>query len=287
MENINENIRKNGERVWISWRNKGIRDSKGNIIGNLAIGQDITEQRRAEETLRERSVQLEAANKELEAFTYTVSHDLRAPLRAIDGFTKMLVQSAYDKIDQEEKRKFDVIRANAQKMDQLIEDFLAFSHIGHQDISFSGINMGNLINQVWEEWRVTNAERRMELKTGDLPQAFGDSGLIKQVLSNLMSNAIKFTRSQELALIEIGGKIDGHVNLYYVKDNGVGFNMRYYDKLFGVFQRLHNERDFEGTGVGLAIVQRIIQRHGGRLWAEGKEGEGAVFYFTLPNRKYL
>jgi light-regulated signal transduction histidine kinase (bacteriophytochrome) len=233
--------------------------------------------------VQERTSQLEAANKELESFTYTVSHDLRAPLRAIDGFSKMLLRDVNNKLDDEEKRKFDVIRESAQRMSRLIDDLLDFSRLGRQEMSFSVFNMSTLVNQSWEECRIINAGRRMELKIGDLPQGLGDSGLIKQVLSNLISNAVKFTRSREKSLIEIGGKIDGQESLYYVKDNGVGFDMKYYDKLFGVFQRLHNDKDYEGTGVGLAIVQQIIHRHGGRVWAEGKVGEGAVFYFTLPS----
>jgi signal transduction histidine kinase len=248
----------------------------------ITTGVDITKIKKAQNLAEQQQDRLETANKELESFAYTVSHDLRAPLRAIDGFTRMLTRDVQGKLDQEENRKFEIIRENARKMGRLIDELLAFSRIGRQYLSLSPFGMRRLVEQVWEECRIINDGRLMELKVGDLPQAFGDSGLVKQVLSNLISNAVKFTRSRENALIEIGGRTNGHENIYFVRDNGAGFDMQYYDKLFGVFQRLHHEKDFEGTGVGLAIVQRIIHRHGGRVWAEGKVGEGAVFYFTLP-----
>ncbi len=250
--------------------------------GRLWHHQDITARKRTEELLSKRTLELEAANKELESFAYTVSHDLRAPLRAIDGFAKMLSRGIKGKLDNEEIRKFDVIQENAQKMGKLIDELLAFSRLDRQELSFSVFSMADLVKQVWKECIGINTGRTKALKISELPQANGDSGLMKQVLSNLIGNAVKFTRSREKALIEIGGRMDGHEIIYFVRDNGVGFDMRYYDKLFGVFQRLHHDDDFEGTGVGLAIVQRIIHRHGGRVWAEGTVGEGAAFYFTLP-----
>jgi PAS domain S-box-containing protein len=243
---------------------------------------DITERKRMEEEVKQRTSELEEANKELESFAYTVSHDLRAPLRAIDGFTRMLVRDAYDKLSDEEKRRFDVIRNNAQKMGRLIDDLLSFSRLGRQAISSSAIDMGDLVTQVWEECRVSDPGRRMELKIGDLPPAFADPGFVRQVLTNLISNAVKFTRHTVEAVIEVGAREEAGESVYFVKDNGAGFDMRYYDKLFGVFQRLHSGEEYEGTGVGLALVQRIIHRHGGRVWAEGKEGEGAAFFFSLP-----
>jgi light-regulated signal transduction histidine kinase (bacteriophytochrome) len=243
---------------------------------------DITERKKMEEDIKQRTLELEASNKELESFAYTVSHDLRAPLRAIDGFTKMLVRSAYDKIDQEEKRKFDVIRNNAQKMGLLIDDLLGFSRLGRQALSSSLFNMEDLIKQVWTECRVVAAGRDIELKIDNLPRAFGDEGLMKQVLMNLLSNAIKFTQSRKEAIIDVGGCGKERETVFFVRDNGVGFDMHYSDKLFGVFQRLHSDEEYEGTGVGLAIVQRIIHMHGGRIWADSKIGEGATFYFSLP-----
>jgi PAS domain S-box-containing protein len=238
------------------------------------------ERRQGEEILQDRTRQLEDSNKELASFSYSVSHDLRAPLRAIDGFSKMLAKSLYDKLSDEEKQRFDVIRDNTRKMDQLIDDLLAFSRLGRQKISSSVFNMEELVNQTWEELRIVADGRKIKLTIGDLPQAFGERGLMKQVLTNLLSNAIKFTKEREDATIEIGWS--GKENIYFIKDNGVGFDMAYYHKLFGVFQRLHSNEEFEGTGVGLAIVQRIINRHGGRVWAEGKVNVGATFYFSLP-----
>ncbi len=253
------------------------------VSGELRIALiDITAAKLAEEKLRERSAQLAAANKELEAFAYSIAHDLRSPLRAIDGYSRMLLRAIEDKLDDEGKGRFATLRDNVRKMGQLIDDLLAFSRLGRQTMSLSVINMTALVSQLWAECRPPDPGRQLELRLLPLPEAYCDLGLVKQVLTNLLLNAIKFTQSQETAIIEIGGKEEEGQIVYYVKDNGVGFDMRYRDKLFGVFQRLHGEEEFEGTGVGLAIVQRIVHRHGGRIWAEGKVGEGACFFFTLP-----
>jgi two-component system, chemotaxis family, CheB/CheR fusion protein len=238
--------------------------------------------KRAEEALKEQTAQLKAANKELEDFGYTVSHDLRSPLIAINGFSQTLLKENEGKLEPEAKRKLHVIRDNAQKMGQLIDDLLSFSRLGRQSMSLSDLDFEELAQEVWKEQRTANPGRSMDLRIQALPHATGDRALIRQVLSNLLSNAVKFTRVREHAVIEIDGKSDSKENIYCVKDNGVGFDMQYYGKLFGVFQRLHGREEFEGTGVGLAIVQRIVHRHGGRVWAEGKVGEGAAFYFSLP-----
>jgi light-regulated signal transduction histidine kinase (bacteriophytochrome) len=237
----------------------------------------------AEETLSRKSVELESANRELEAFSYSVSHDLRAPLRAIDGFTRMLLKAA-DKLDDDERRRFEVIRENTRKMGKLIEDLLAFSRLGRQPLSVSGINVTDLVNEVWGELLAANPDRRMSLVMDTLPVAFGDGTLIRQVFVNLLSNAVKFTRKREAAVIEIGAKTADSEIVYSVRDNGTGFDMDYYDKLFGVFQRLHTQEEYEGSGAGLAIVKRIVTRHGGRVWAEGKVDQGAAFFFSLPDR---
>jgi signal transduction histidine kinase len=234
--------------------------------------------------VRDRTAQLEAANKELEAFSYSVSHDLRAPLRAIDGFSRIILEDYLEKLDDEGRRYLNIIRSNTQKMGQLIDELLLFSRLGRQEIRASGIDMGKLAKAVSEELKLAVPERKLKFTINTLIPGQGDQAMIRQVFVNLLSNAVKFTRPKERAVIEVDGRSEGNENVYTVKDNGVGFDMQYVDKLFGVFQRLHSSEEFEGTGVGLAIVQRIIHRHGGRVWAEGKVGEGASFYFTLPRK---
>jgi two-component system sensor kinase len=218
----------------------------------------------------------------LEAFSYSVSHDLRAPLRAIDGFSRILLEDYADKLDEDGNRELQVVRKNAQNMGQLIDDLLAFSRLGRKAVEPSLIDMTDLAKSVFEQINVTDSERRPRLKIESIPPAQGDRALIRQVFVNLLSNATKYSRLKDQPVIEIGGNTKNGNNIYYVKDNGAGFDMQYANKLFGVFQRLHGAEEFEGTGVGLAIVQRIIHRHGGKVWAEGKVNEGATFYFTLP-----
>ena len=259
---------------------------------NERLLREIAERKWAEENiknlnedLKRRTVELEAANKELEAYSYSVSHDLRAPLRVIDGFSRMLLEDCHEKLDEEGKRLLNIIQANTKKMGQLIDDFLSFSHLGHQEIRLSEIDMYRLTETVFDELRATSSGPKLCFTLKELPPAHGDQAMIRQVLANLLSNAIKFTRYKEAAVIEVGSLSARDENVYYVKDNGVGFDMQYVNKLFRVFQRLHGAEEFEGTGVGLAVVQHIIHRHGGRVWAEGKVNEGATFYFTLPRQE--
>lgn len=233
------------------------------------------------EKLAREKMKLEDANKELDAFAYSVSHDLRTPLRAIDGFSRILMEDYEDELDNEGKRIINVIRDSTLKMGQLIDDILKLSRISRQEIRMSEIDMENLVKLVFDELKVPN-NRDIQLDLKYLPLAYGDRTLIQQVFSNLISNSIKFTQTQEKTLIEVGGSIGKDESIYYVKDNGVGFDMRYVNKLFGLFQRLHSQEEFEGTGVGLSIVQRIIKRHNGRVWGEGKVDGGATIYFTLP-----
>jgi two-component system sensor kinase len=248
----------------------------------LSASLDITRRKRAEVEREKLIMDLEAANNELESFSYSVSHDLRAPLRAIDGFSQMLLKDIGDRLDPESVRKFNVISHNSKKMGHLIDDLLKLSRAGRAPVHHERINMKAGVEDVWKELRAGNPVRNMELTVGELPMARGDKTLIRQVLSNLLSNAVKFTKNKDKAEIEVSGSNSGDFNVYCIKDNGIGFDMRYYDKVFEIFHRLHNEREYEGTGVGLAIVKKIIERHGGRLWAESKPGEGATFYFTLP-----
>jgi two-component system sensor kinase len=234
------------------------------------------------ENLKKESEKLEDANKELEAFAYSVSHDLRVPLRAIDGFSRIVIEDYEDKLDDEGKRLLNVVRENTQKMGQLIDDILLLSRASRQEMRISPIDMESLVENIFKELKPSMENRDVQLEIKSLPQAYGDRTLITQVLTNLISNSIKFTRIREKAVIEVGAKVGKDENIYYVRDNGAGFDMKYVNKLFGLFQRLHGVDEFEGTGVGLSIVQRIIRRHGGRVWGEGKIDNGATIYFTLP-----
>lgn len=252
----------------------------------------VVERRQAEEDRRvraelerrvaERTVQLEAANQELESFSYSVSHDLRTPLRAIDGFSRILGEDYNERLDGEGRRLLRVIRDNSRQMGQLIDDLLAFSRLGRKPLAVTEIDMTALAQRVFEELQAGSGGRATALRLSPLPAATGDPTLIRQAWVNLLSNAIKFSGQRADPVIEVSGNEDGHSRVYCVRDNGAGFDMQYYDKLFRVFQRLHSADQFPGTGVGLAIVQRVIARHGGRVWAEGKVGEGAAFYFALP-----
>jgi light-regulated signal transduction histidine kinase (bacteriophytochrome) len=226
---------------------------------------------------------LEATNKELEAFSYSVSHDLRAPLRAISGFSEAVIEDYSAVVGDEGRRYLKLIAENANKMGQLIDDLLSFSRLGRQQIIKTEIDMSALAKTVSEESDLQVRGRDIKFNIDPVPYVFGDKAMIQQALVNLFSNAVKFTKNTDAASIYFGCLNDNGENVYYVKDNGVGFDMRYVDKLFGVFQRLHSDAEFEGTGVGLALVYRIITRHGGRVWAKSELQKGATFYFTLPN----
>jgi PAS domain S-box-containing protein len=265
-----------------------VRDTRGKIVGTLVVARDVTERKRSEtailrlnEDLRRRADELAAANRELEAFSYSVSHDLRAPLRAMDGFARILVEDFAPQLPAEARRRLDLVRQNAQQMGALIDDLLAFSRLGRQPISRQSVEPSELARQAVASLRPDMEGRRVEIEIADLPPARADAGMLRQVYANLIGNAVKFTRDRDPATIDVGSRRDGSETVYYVKDNGVGFDAKYAEKAFGVFQRLHRAEEYQGTGVGLAIVQRVVHRHGGRVWAEAAPGQGATFYFTL------
>lgn len=255
------------------------RDEKDKVLGAFASARDITAQRKQEVRIKSLNEELEQRIIELESFSYSVSHDLRAPLRGIDGFIAIFLAKYLEKVDSEGQRLLGNVRRNVNKMGSLIDELLTLSRIGMKDIQITTINMDELVHTVLEELNEMKGKSTVTVKS--LAKARGDMALIKQVLVNLISNAFKYSNKTEKPLIEIGCKPDDGEVQYYIKDNGVGFDMAYSNKLFGVFQRLHDPQEYQGTGVGLAIVKRIIIRHGGRVWAEGKEGQGATFYFSL------
>jgi light-regulated signal transduction histidine kinase (bacteriophytochrome) len=243
---------------------------------------EIAERRRAEKEIKKLNQDLERRTIELEAFSYSVSHDLRTPLIAISGFTRLLLEKYSGYLDSKGQHYLNIIRASTQNMYRLIDDLLGFFHLGHQKIEPSNIEIREIAGALFEELKNIAPERMLYLNIKPLPPAYGDRSMIRQVFMNLLSNAIKFTKFKETGMIEIGGWIQNGENIYYVRDNGAGFDMKKANELFSVFKRLHNAEEFEGNGVGLALVQRIIHRHGGRVWAEGKINEGATFYFSLP-----
>jgi PAS domain S-box-containing protein len=242
---------------------------------------DITNVIKQQSIIEQHAQQLEAVNKELEAFSYSVSHDLRAPLRAINGYVQILEEDFQEALDEDGKKVLSIIQNNTIKMGKLIDDLLAFAKVGKKAIIKTDLNMDTLVKELLSDLRNT-IPSKTKISVGLLHPAKGDEGLIKQVCSNLISNAVKYSSKKEEPVIEISSERKNDRVEYTIKDNGEGFNMKYADKLFGVFQRLHTDEEFEGTGVGLATVQRIINKHGGMISAEAEVGKGAVFRFTLP-----
>jgi light-regulated signal transduction histidine kinase (bacteriophytochrome) len=241
-----------------------------------------------EEMVANRTAELEASNRELEAFSYSVSHDLRSPLRTIDGFSRLVLEENHQGLSSEGTRRLGLIRAGAQQMGNLIDDLLGFSRLGRVALAKRKVHAADVVNEVIAELRQENPNRQIEFVVKDLADCYADPILAKQVFRNLLANAVKFTGGRTPARIEVGSSVGtgtdkGRQATYFVKDNGVGFDVRYSDKLFGVFQRLHRAEDFPGTGVGLALVRRIVERHGGKVWADSAIDVGATFYFTLED----
>jgi signal transduction histidine kinase len=256
---------------------------ESNVLHGRLIAAHASE-RRERQLGEAKERELIAVNRELDSFSYSVSHDLRAPLRAVDGYARMLQEDYGAQLDAEGNRLLGVVRASSAQMARLIDDLLAFSRVGRAPLRTQAVDLDLLVQRVIEEQRQDNSGRALEFKVGELGTVEADAALLKHVLVNLIGNAVKFTGRKPAAVIEIGRAAPsaGDMSTYYVRDNGAGFEMKYYDKLFGVFQRLHGVKEFPGTGVGLAIVNRIVTRHGGRVWAESTVGEGATFFFTLP-----
>lgn len=288
-------IGSSGRHRWLQMLLYPVKNTAGNILEVIVVHQDITASKEAEneirllnneleERVKIRTEQLVLANQELESFSYSISHDLRAPIRGISGFTQILMEDYGVNFDAEGKRIIGKILENAKQMGQLVDDLLEFSRLGRTELAEGEIPMKDLAVAVYNELINLESNREIRFEIEDIPNIRADQPAVRQLWVNLISNAIKYTKKIELPIIRVGSLGSNGETVFYVKDNGAGFNMQYYHKLFGVFQRLHSNADFEGTGVGLAIVKRIASRHGGRVWAESKEGEGATFYFTLPGQ---
>jgi light-regulated signal transduction histidine kinase (bacteriophytochrome) len=288
------------EGVWIEASASPLKNKDGAPRGGVVAFRDVTQSRADEREIRklndelehrvvERTAQLETANKELEAFSYSVSHDLRAPLRHISGFSNMLAEEFGSTLDPTAQHYLDRIQSGTQKMGLLVDELLALARVGRRALTRQAISLNSIVEDVIAILQPESEGRQVEWVISNLPLVECDPVLVKQIFQNLLANALKFTRGRTPSIIEIShgeNTEDGH-GVYMVRDNGIGFNMKYVDKLFGVFQRLHRAEDFEGTGIGLATVQRIVQKHGGRVWAEGEVDRGAAFYFTLGTGKQV
>jgi PAS domain S-box-containing protein len=280
------------EGVWIEASASPLKDQNGAVRGGVVAFRDITQKRAAEQEIRklneeleervmQRTAELQAANRELEAFSYSVSHDLRAPLRHISGFSKMLLEEFGARLEPEAQRYLQRIQEGTRRMGLLVDDLLNLARLGRHELQLRVTGLDSIVKDVVNDLKAETEGRSVEWKIGSLPYVEGDPALLQQVFHNLLSNALKYSRPRAHALIEVGQKQEAGQPVVFVRDNGVGFSMKYADKLFGVFQRLHRSEDFEGTGVGLATVLRIVQKHGGRIWAEAELDQGATFYFTL------
>ena len=286
-------VRKDGSRFWTLGIITALRDESGRLRGFAKVAHDMTDKKRAEDEIRrlnvelesrvrERTAQLEAANKELEAFSYSVSHDLRAPLRHIHGYVDILRNEAAHKLDESARQHLLTIGQSAMQMGRLIDALLEFSRMGRAEIRFERVSLATLVEEARRELRAEVKGREIDWQIGELPEVNADPLMLRQAIVNLLSNALKYTRTRAKVKIKVGAKVNERETTFFVRDNGVGFDMEYADKLFGVFQRFHHVSEFEGTGIGLANVRRIIHRHGGRTWAEGKVDEGATFFFSIP-----
>jgi len=284
-----ELVRRDGSRLAVTAAQAPARDAQGNVTAVRTTLLDVDVQRRAQvenERLRAeleaRAASLETVNRDLEAFSYSISHDLRAPLRAIGGFARILEEDHAEVLGAEGRRVLGVVRTNTSRMSQLVDDLLAFSRLGRRPVARANVDMKRLAEDVVEEMKNQRGSLGADVSIGELPPAHADPGLVRQVLVNLVSNAVKYSAGKPAPTVTVTATAEGGEPVYHVKDNGAGFDMQGYDKLFGVFQRLHRHEEFPGTGVGLAIAHRVVAKHGGKIWAASKVGEGAEFHFTLP-----
>jgi PAS domain S-box-containing protein len=274
-------INAEGELRWQAWRDTPIYDADGRVVEVQAVGEDITERRLAEREIQAVTQQLQETNQELEAFTYSVSHDLRAPLRAMDGFAKVLIENYAAVLPEQAQHYLRRIQGNATRMGTLIDDLLRLSRLGRQPLRLVSLSPTQLVNKLIDDLRAAQPDLQAHFEVTEMPHCLADHALLEQVYANLVNNAVKYSRNVQSPRIRINATTLEGETVYCVADNGVGFDPTYADKLFVVFQRLHDQRDYEGNGVGLAIVKRIITRHGGRIWAHGAPNQGATFYFTL------
>jgi PAS domain S-box-containing protein len=280
-EEEGKRVRKDGSAFWANVVISAVRDRTDTLVGFVKVTRDLTESRKSQRRALDDARALQAANAELESFTYSVSHDLRAPIRQIEGFAKILGEHLGKNIDPEIDRYLLRIQEGAQEMGRLVDDLLHLAQLGRQHARPRLTCLDSLVDEALTNLHAELMERGIECRVESLPEVVCDPGLMKIVFTNLLSNAVKYTRGRRNAVIELGHTDKGGEVVIYVRDNGVGFDMRYADKLFGVFQRLHRSEDFEGAGVGLAIVSRIIRKHNGRIWAEAAPNRGATFFFTL------
>jgi len=294
-----EYVTKSGGTAWVNVHATKLCNSHGRAVCNLALIEDITERKKADQEIRvlndslerrvaqrtaeaeESNQKLETANRELEAFAYSVSHDLRAPLRSVDSFSQIILDEYSEKLDEDGVRYLRRIRAGAQSMGQLINDLLNLSRVSRGLLKRAPVNLSSMASTVVDELREQEPQRTVNVETAPNLHADCDAQLLRVVLTNLIGNAWKFTGKREKAFLEFGARSEEGVVVYFVRDNGAGFDMAYASQLFAPFQRLHQTTEFAGTGIGLATVQRIVQRHGGRIWAESSVDNGATFYFTL------
>ncbi|GEM_PF-1155737 len=274
----NRYLHADGTYRWLLWNAAASEETKT----IFAAAADITELKEHERVLQSQNAALETANRELESFSYSVSHDLRAPLRAVDGYARIIEEEYAQVLDEEGHRLLDVVRSESRRMGLLIDDLLAFSRAGRQSLNRTEVDLASIAESIISEKRRKYPDKQIEFVTSDVPIVSADRTAIRQVVFNLIANAVKYAKPGEAVHIELGGTRRDGENVYWVRDRGIGFDMRYAQKIFGVFQRLHPDAEIEGSGVGLAIVERVVQRHGGRVWAEGQPGAGSTFYFTLP-----